>query len=303
MRAIAFSTFGPPEVRDTIDLPIPAPAEGEVVVRVKAAGVQSFDAKFRRGEFQGFVPATFPQRLGNEFSGVVHALGADISGWTVGDEVLGFTRNQAYAEYISVKASEITAKPDALSWRESGALTAGGQTAALALDALEVGPGDTLLLHAAAGGVGSMAGQLARLRGARVIGTASPSSHDYLRSMGVEPVTYGEGLVDRVRELAPDGVDAALDAVGGAANFASVELVRDLRRAGTIVDYSAAELGIRMLGGTRTADRLSWLASLVARGRLRVEISLAVELANAAEAHRAMDSGHTRGRIVLDIEE
>jgi enoyl reductase len=302
MKAVVFSSFGPPEVLELADIPEPTAGRGEVRVRVKAAGVQSFETKLRRGDMRGYVPVQFPQRLGNEFAGIVDQVGPGADGFAVGDEVLGFTVLQADAEAIVVPTATVTVKPSAVGWEEAGALTAAGQTAWLALEGLGIGGGDTLLVHAAAGGVGTMAVQLARLRGATVIGTASEGNHDYLRSLGVIPVTYGPGLTDRVRELAPNGVDAALDAVGGIANQTSVEVVADRRRVGTVVDYGAvSSLGIRMLGGERTAGILATLAGLVADGSLAVEISLSVPLERAAEAHRLIETGHTRGRAVLTI--
>lgn len=302
MRALSFSSYGGPEVLELIDLPEPQAGHSEVRVRVKAAGVQSFEAKLRRGDLDGYVPIKIPQTLGNEFAGVIDQVGRAVTGFSIGDEVLGFTTLDAAADAVSVGTNQITRKPVGMSWDVAGALSAAGQTAYLALRALEVGKGDTLLIHAAAGGVGTVATQLAKLWGATVIGTASERHHDYLRSLGAIPVTYGKGLVERVLALSPNGVDAALDAVGGESNLASVELVTDKRRAGTIVDYAAArELGVRMLSGERTATILAELAELVAAGSLRIHISMAVPIENAADAHRQIDSGHTIGRVVLMI--
>lgn len=302
MRALSFSSYGGPDVLELIDLPEPQAGHSEVRVRVKAAGVQSFEAKLRRGDLDGYVPIKIPQTLGNEFAGVIDQVGRAVTGFSIGDEVLGFTTLDAAADAVSVGTNQIIRKPVGMSWDVAGALSAAGQTAYLALRALEVGKGDTLLIHAAAGGVGTIATQLAKLWGATVIGTASERHHDYLRSLGAIPVTYGKGLVERVLALSPNGVDAALDAVGGESNLASVELVTDKRRAGTIVDYAAVrELGVRMLSGERTAAILAELAELVAAGSLRIHISMAVPIENAAEAHRQIDSGHTIGRVVLMI--
>ncbi|MBC2906283.1 NADP-dependent oxidoreductase [Streptomyces cupreus] len=298
--AIAFSEYGGPEVLSPLEIAEPVAGPGEVRVRVRAAGVNPVDVKLRRGDFAGMVPVTFPQRLGNEFAGVIDQVGADVSAFAEGDEVLGFTAMAAYAEVLTVPADSVTAKPDALPWEVAGALSAVGQTAANALRELKVGAGETLLVHAAAGGVGTVAVQLARRLGARVIGTASERNHDYLRSLGAEPVRYGAGLVERVRALAPGGVDVVLDAVGGEAVDASLELVADRARIGTTVDQKAAdEHGIVRLRGARSAELLAELAGLAAGGELVLPIAAAHPLTAAAEAHREVETGHVRGKVVL----
>jgi enoyl reductase len=303
MKALAFARYGGPDVLEVIDVPTPVAGPGQARVRVKAAGVQSFEAKLRRGDLDGYVPVSFPQRLGNEFTGVIDQVGGDVSGFSLGDEVLGFTTLDAAAEHVVVPPSQLAHKPPQLSWEAAGAMSAAGQTAYLALKGLGVAAGEIVLIHAAAGGVGTAATQLAVAWGAKVIGTASEHNHDYVRSLGATPVAYGPGLVERVRAIAPDGVDAALDAVGGEANEASIALVEDRSRAGTIVDYLAVRaLGIRMLGGERSAAILTELAELHTRGLLDVPISLAVPMEQAAEAHRQIDTGHSRGRVVLTID-
>jgi len=302
MKALAFSRYGRPEVLEIIDVPEPAVGPGQVRVRVKAAGVQSFEAKLRRGELHGYVPVTFPQRLGNELAGVIEAVGDGVTAVSVDDEVLGFTTLQAAAELVTIDATQVTHKPTEMGWEVAGALSAAGQTAYLALRSLEVGKDDVLLIHAAAGGVGTAATQLALAWGARVIGTASEANHEYLRSLGAIPVTYGQGLAERVRSIAPDGVDAALDAVGGEANDVSVAVVKNKARAGTIIDYEAGHrLGVRMLGGERSVKILAQLAEMHVRGQLEVPISLSVPMERAAEAHRQIGTGHTRGRVVLTV--
>lgn len=302
MKALAFSRYGGPDVLEIIDVPEPAVGAGQVRVRVKAAGVQSFEAKLRRGDLRGYVPVTFPQRLGNELAGVIDAVGEGVTALSVNDEVLGYTTLQADAELVTVEAAQVTRKPTEMGWEVAGALSASGQTAYLALRSLEVGKDDVVLIHAAAGGVGTAATQLALAWGAKVIGTASEVNHDYLRSLGAIPVTYGDGLAERVRLIAPDGVDAALDAVGGVANEASIAVVKDKSRAGTIVDYAAAHrLGIRLLGGERSVEILAELSNMHVSGKLQVPISLSVPMEHAAEAHRQIDTGHSRGRVVLTI--
>lgn len=300
--AIAFSAYGGPEVLSPLKIEEPVAGPGEVRVRVRAAGVNPVDVKLRRGDFAGVVPAAFPQRLGNEFAGVIDQVGADVTGFAAGDAVFGFTTMAAYAEVLTVPADSVTAKPDGVSWEVAGSLSAVGQTAFNALRELKVAPGETLLVHAAAGGVGTVAVQLARRLGARVVGTASERNHDYLRSLGAEPVVYGAGLVERVRALAPEGVDVVLDAVGGEAVDASLELVADRTRIGTIVDQKAAdEHGIIRLRGARSTEILAELAGLADGGDLVLPVASAHPLTAAAEAHREVETGHVRGKVVLTV--
>lgn len=284
--AVAFSEYGDPSVLRLVDLPECHPGPEQVRVRLRAAGVQPFDCAFRRGDLRGFLPATFPQVLGNDFAGVVDEVGAGVSAVQAGDEVLGFCTLNAHAELIVVDAADVVHRPAMLPWPVAGGLSASGQTALNALRDLAVRAGDTLLVHAAAGGVGTVAVQLARAWGATVIGTASPRNHPYLTSLGITPVAYGAGLVDRVRALAPHGVDVVLDCVGGDAVAASLQLGVDRARIGTIADYGAvAEHGVRRPGGERTAANLSELVDLLQGGHLELPVQAAIPLARAAEAH------------------
>lgn len=301
-RRVVFFAYGGPEVLRLIEEEPPEPGVGEIRVRVRAAGVNPVDCKIRSGAFAA--PGdTFPQSLGNEFAGVVDAVGPGVASPSVGDEVLGFTVAAAYADHVVVPAGHVTAKPAGLPWEVAGALSAVGQTAHHAVRELGVAPGETLLVHAAAGGVGTVAVQLARDLGARVIGTARPRNHGYLRELGAIPVAYGPGLAERVRAIAPEGVDAALDAVGGEAITVSLALVRDRRRIGTLVDDEAAKVhGIRRLRGARSAGTLAELAARCASGALRLPVTRRYPLAAAADAHREMETGHVRGKIVLTLE-
>ncbi|MFF3004578.1 NADP-dependent oxidoreductase [Kitasatospora sp. NPDC057940] len=300
MKAVTVTRSGGPEVLRVTEVPDPEPGPGEVRVRVFAAGVQPVDLAIREGFRPPGATAEPPFVLGNEFAGVVDRLGPDGSGWQVGDEVLGFRFLDSQAELVTVDAAQLVAKPAGLPWEQAGSLSASGQTAHLALTLLAVGPGDTVLVHGASGGVGTVAVQLARAWGATVIGTASERNHDYLRDLGAIPVAYGEGLVERVRAVAPQGVDAAFDAAGRGALAASVELVADRSRIGTVVDYAEAErLGARGLRGPRTAARLTELVRLWEAGGLRLEIAEALPLERAAEAHRLVGAGHVRGKVVL----
>jgi enoyl reductase len=301
-KAVVFSRYGDPDVLNVIDVPPARPGPGQVRVTVKAAGVQPFDSLFRSGAAHQWMPAVFPQRLGNEFAGVVDEVGSGGEEVSVGDEVFGWAMLTSYAEHVVVSTSDIVLKPDGLPWVNAGVLPASGQTAMTALDLLGVSAGDTVLIHAAAGGVGSFAVQIARAAGATVIGTASQRNHEYLRTLGAIPVAYGEGLADRVRAVTP-GVTAALDASGTVeALYASVELVADRQRTGTVAFQPAADaLGVRRLSTQRSADRLRRLADLHTRAQLTVEIQQTYPLDQAAQAHHAIDTGHVRGKLALTV--
>lgn len=299
-RAVVFTSHGGPDVLHAVGLPVPHPGPGQVRVCMRAAGVQPFDCAFRRGDLRGFLPATFPQTLGNDFAGVVDAVGDGVTDLAAGDHVVGYCTLTAHAELIVVDADQLVRRPATLPWEVAGGLSASGQTAYNALHDLGVRAGDTLLVHAAAGGVGTIAVQLAREWGVTVIGTASEPNHDYLRSLGTQPVAYGPGLVDRVRDLAPHGVDVALDCIGGQAVPVSLELIEDRNRIGTLADYAAVErYGVRRPGGDRSAQNLATLVGLHTAGRLHLPIQAAFPLARAADAHREVETGHVRGKVVL----
>ncbi|MER7768309.1 NADP-dependent oxidoreductase [Kitasatospora sp. NPDC096140] len=300
MKAVVVTESGGPEVLRVRVVPDPEPGPGEVRVRVYAAGVQPVDLAVREGFRPPGLTVEPPFVLGNEFAGVVDRLGPDSGDWRVGDEVLGFRLLDSHAELVTVAADQLVAKPAGMPWEQAGSLSASGQTAHTALTLLGVGPGDTVLVHGASGGVGTVAVQLARTWGATVVGTASERNHGYLRELGAIPVAYGEGLVERVRAVAPQGVTAAFDAAGRGALEASVELVADRDRIGTVVDFEGAgRLGVRPLRTKRTAARLAELVRLWEAGGLRLEIAEALPLEKAAEAHRLVGTGHVRGKVVL----
>lgn len=303
MKAAGFYSFGPPEVLQSIEVETPQAAAGEVRVRVKAAGVQPADLSVRSGWTPPGATIRLPQIPGNEFAGIVDQVGEDVASVSIGDEVVGFRMLGCYAEYVTVRADQIVAKPRNMPWEAAGVMSASGQTAHTALKELGVGSGDTVLIHAAAGGVGTIAVQLALAWGAKVIGTASERNHDYLRSLGAIPVSYGADMVEAIRALAPDGVDAALDAAGHDALRASVELVQDRGRIGTIVSFEIAEqLGVRLIRSQRSGARLAELVNLYDQGKLHVHIRKSFSLDHAADAHREVESGHGRGKVVLTID-
>ena len=312
VKAIALDEFGGPEVLTLRELPDPAVGPDYVLIRVRAAGVNPVDYKIRMGLLQGAFPHHMPLIPGWDVAGVVVAAGPAVTGLVAGDEVFGYVRkdhvqNGSYAELVAAHERMVARKPPALSFEEAGALPLAGLTALQALYAAHTAKDDVVLVHAAAGGVGHLAVQLARQLGAeRVIGTASERNHDFLRSLGAEPVTYGEGLVERVAELVGgDGkVDVALDFVptGGDALDASARLVREPARLVTIGDAAK----VRELGGCYVfvradAAQLEWLAQLAEAGSLRVEVQQAFPLAAAADAHRLLADGHVRGKLVLTV--
>ena len=311
-RAVVATAYGGPEVLAVVDVPAPAPGRGEVSVEVRAAATNPFDLKLYSGAL-GADPARLPIRLGSEAAGVVVAVGAGAAGPTgpvaVGDEVVVFPARGAYAERVVAPGSSVLAKPGALTFEESAGLMLAGTTAVHALTAVDVGVGDTVLVHGASGGVGSVVAQVAIARGARVVGMASPARHDDLRRLGVLPVPYGEGLAERVRALAPGGVDAAVDTVGtDEAVDVSVDLVADRRRVATIAAFArGAELGLSVLGSGPGADPGSALREaarvdllrLVVAGALRVRVARAFPLEQASDAHRMLSSGHAYGKVVL----
>lgn len=297
--------YGGPENLEVRENPLDEPGAGQVRVSVRAAGVNPADAKSYRNEGD---PARLPLPLGYEAAGVVAAVGPATSA-AVGDEVIVFRTRGAYATDLVVDESTLTPKPSSLGWPEAGGLMLAGATAVHTLEATGVTSGDTVLVHGGAGGVGLNAVQLARLRGARVIATAGERNHDLLRELGAEPVSYGEGLADRVRALAPDGIDVALDLVGtDEAMDVSLELVADRGRVATIANFERGPReGVRLLGGGPGADagdelRMAArpeLARLAGAGGLRVLVAATYPLTEAADAHRQIATGHTTGKILL----
>ncbi len=311
-RVVVATAFGGPEVLSVIEEPTGEPVPGEALLEVRAAGVNPADWKAVSGVF-GADPGMLPLRLGFEAAGVVTAVGTDAEGpagpVAVGDEVIGWRLRGAYASELVVPATTLVPKPAGMGWAEAAGLLLSGTTASHALTAVDAGRGDTVLVHGAAGGVGQMLVQLAVAQGARVIGTAGRSGAELVRRLGGEPVPYGDGLAERVRAMAPDGVTAAVDAVGtDEALDVSLELVADRRRIATIANFARApQAGVQLLGagpgadsGTqvREAARLR-LTSLVEEGRLEVVVARTYALENVAAAHRDGMGGHSHGKLVL----
>jgi len=309
-RIVVATAFGGPEVLSVVEEDVEAPGAGELRIAVRAAGINPVDWKRYSGTMGTDVE--LPMRLGFEAAGVVTEVGSEAVGpagpVAVGDEVIAFRIVGAYADELVVPASAVVPKPVGMSWEAAGGLMLAGATAVHALSATGVSAGETVLVHAAAGGVGLMAVQVAVARGARVIATASEGHHERLRELGAEPTTYGEGLADRVRALAPDGIDAAIDCIGtDEAVDVSLELVADRDRIASIAAFArGAEAGIRMLGGgpgadpgteLRDAARLQ-LTALVEQGRLTVD-ARPFGLDDVTDAHREGQAGHVTGKLVL----
>ncbi|MFI8963558.1 NADP-dependent oxidoreductase [Streptomyces sp. NPDC053493] len=303
MEAIVYEEFGGPEVlRHESGVEVPEPGAGEVRVKVAAVGVNPVDWKRRNGWVEEFYPTTFPAVPGLEFAGTVDALGEGVTELAVGDEVFGWTKTGSYAEYAI--AGVVAAKPAGLSWERAASIPVAGETAQRVLDLLGVRAGETLLLHGAAGAVGAVAAQLAVAAGVTVIGTASERNHAFLRELGVTPVTYGEGLGDRVRAAAPQGVDAVFDAAGRDTLPVSIELLGgDTSRVVTIAAPDAADHGVVFSGVTvepAAARRgLEEHARLAVEGRLRLDIAETLPLKEAARAQELSEAGHVRGKLVL----
>jgi NADPH:quinone reductase-like Zn-dependent oxidoreductase len=300
MKAVTFTEYGGPEVLRVSDVDEPHPGPGQIRVAVRAAAVNPIDWKARSGALREVMPLRFPVVDGREAAGVVDEVGPEVSGVAPGDEVFGFTVGGAAAEHAVLDAW--ARKPAGLSWEEGAALPVAVETSVRVFTVLGgVREGQTLVINGAAGGVGVAAVQLARVRGARVIGTAGEANHEFLRSLGAEPTTYGEGLVERVRALAPDGVDLAFDTAGKGAVPDLITLTGDPARVATIADFGAAALGVKVTGGGdfRAVEALDEAAGLIEARRFRMPVAQTFTFAQAADAHRTSQDGHVRGKLVL----
>ncbi|MBR7830540.1 NADP-dependent oxidoreductase [Actinospica sp. MGRD01-02] len=306
MKAVIFDDFGGPEVLRVAEVDPPAPGPRQVRVRVHAAGVNPIDYKIRRGLMRPGLPAKLPAIPGSEAAGVVEEVGAEVTHVRLGDEVFGWTRGGGYCEQAILTTCAV--KPAEVSWVDAVSLPVAGETATRVLRLLELKAGETLLVHGAAGAVGTLAVQLGTALGARVIGTAGSSNQEYVASLGGVPTLYGEGLVGRVRALAPEGVDAVFDIAGRGALPDSIELRGGTTdRIITIADYQGSEtLGVRFTGGgsesAASAELLEDLAARVARGELKTTVTATFPLEEAAEAQRLNEAGHGRGKIVITVD-
>src|ERR1700742_3279358 len=308
MKAVRFDQYGPVEVLDVRDVPVPEPGPGEVLVRVKAAGINPGEAKIRDGLLHAVWPATFPSGQDTDFDGVVDKLGPDVTTAAIGEGVIGWVDTRSsQAEYVVAEAANLARKPASLPWEGAGAIPVAGFTAWAMVRAVDVKPGDTVVVTSAAGGVGSIALQLATRKGATLIGLAGPSNHDWLTRHGVIPVAYGNDAAERVRNAVPAGsaVDAFLDTYGGDyVELALNDLKVSPERIDTIVRFdAAAKYGVKVEGNAAgaSAATLSELGTLAASKELEIPLARTYPLDDVRAAYTQLAKGHVRGKIVLIV--
>jgi NADPH:quinone reductase-like Zn-dependent oxidoreductase len=302
-QAVRFDEYGGIDVLYLADVPRPAPGPDQVLIQVKAAGINPGEATIRSGALHERWPATFPSGQGSDLAGVVAEIGANVTGIEIGDEVIGFVDTRSsQADYVLVAADAVTPRPSEVSWEEGGALFVAGTTAYAAVRAVGLNAGDTVVVSGAAGGVGSLAVQLAKLAGATVIGLASEPNHEWLADHGVLGLAYGPAVADRIRAAAGGQIDAFIDTFG--ANY--VELALELgvapTRIDTIANFTAVtKYGVRGDGNAAAADAgvLAELAGLIGTDQLELPIAASYPLAQVRAAYAELEQRHTRGKIVL----
>jgi NADPH:quinone reductase-like Zn-dependent oxidoreductase len=303
MRAVRFDEYGDVDVLDVREVDDPVAGPDEVLVAVKAAAINPGEISIREGRLDDRWPATFPSGEGSDFAGVVRALGEGANGFAVGDEVLGWTEQRAsQAELVVVPTDQLTAKPASVPWEVAGSLFVVGMAALASVEAVKPQAGETVVVSAAAGGVGSVAVQLARNTGATVIGLAGQRNHDWLRAHDIIPVTYGDGQLERIREASGGKVDAFIDTFGDGYVELAIELGVSPDRINTIIDHETAQRVGAHAEGTHaiaSAPRLAELAELVAEGRLEIPIANTYPLVQVRAAFTELADRHTHGKIVL----
>lgn len=303
-RAVRFTNYGGLEVLQVVEVDRPKPGPGGVLVRVKAAGINPGEAMIRKGLFAERWPATFPSGQGSDLAGIVEEAGPGVKNVAVGDEVIGFTNDRAsQAEFVLVESGNLVPRPKSVSWEQAGALFVAGTTAYAAVRSVGLSAGDTVVVSGAAGGVGSIAVQLARNAEAKVIGLASDANRQWLTDHGVVPVNYGDGVEDRIRAASGGKVDAFIDTFGGGYVDLAIRLGVAPNRIDTIIDFAAAaKYGVKTEGSYEAANAgvLGELAGLIAAGRLDIPIAKVYPLAQVREAYRELEQRHTRGKIVLE---
>ncbi|MEU3459573.1 NADP-dependent oxidoreductase [Streptomyces sp. NPDC006733] len=303
MKAVRFHEYGGIDVLRVEEVERPVPGPGQVLVEVRAAGIQPGEVMIREGARHGRWPAIFPSGQGSDLAGVVVETGPQVRGFAVGDEVVGYTHSRAsHAQFVVVEDVALTSRPEGLSWDVAGSLYVAGTTAYATVFAVDPGPDDTVVVSGAAGGVGSLAVQLARRRGATVIGLASERNHGWLKDRDIVPVAYGEGVAARIQEASGGRVDAFIDTFGDGYVELAVELGVRPERMNTIRDWqAAAKVGARTYGEGAAASAvvLGELARLAARGELEVPIARTYPLERVQDAYRDLEQGHTHGKIVL----
>jgi NADPH:quinone reductase-like Zn-dependent oxidoreductase len=302
-KAVRFNQYGEIDVLQVVDVERPVPGPGQVLVNVKAAGINPGEASIRKGLLHQRWPATFPSGQGSDLAGVVVAVGEGVQAFAVGDEVIGFTHNRAsHAEFVVVEAGDLIHRPSNVSWEVAGSLFVAGTTAYAAIRAVSLQRGDTLAVSGAAGGVGSIAVQLAVREGVKVIGLASPAHHQWLSEHHVIPVAYGEGVEERLRAASDNHLDAFIDTFG--ANYVELALKLGVRpeRIDTIINFEAvAKYGVKAEGNAQGASAavMAELARLIDQGELEIPIARVYPLADVRKAYHELEQRHTRGKIVL----
>jgi NADPH:quinone reductase-like Zn-dependent oxidoreductase len=303
MRAVRFDKYGDRDVLYLAEVEVPAPAPGEALVQVRAAGINPGEAAIRSGALDAIFPATFPSGEGSDLAGVVTATGEGVTEFGVGAEVLGWSwRRSSHADFVTVPVTQLITKPAGLSWHAAGALYVVGCTAYACVRAVDAGPRDTVAVSAAAGGVGSIVVQLLRIKGSSVVGIASEGNHDWLRGHGVIPVAYGSDMEARLRAAAANGIDAFIDLFGPEYVELAAELGVAPGRINTIIARDKAkELGAKTAGSgdASTTEVLAEIAALVASGQVELPIAATYPLERVADAYAELERRHTRGKIVL----
>ncbi len=305
MKAMTYEKYGDSGVLSLTDQPVPKAGPGEVLVRVRYAAVNPVDWKVMAGGLDAMMETVFPVIPGWDVSGVVERVGVDVPEFAAGDEVFSYARKDfvhggTFAEFVTVPVRALAAKPSSLSWGEAAGVPLAGLTAYQTLTRLDTGGGDTVLIHGAAGGVGTFGVQIARALGARVVATASEANHDRLRELGAEPVSYGDGVIDRVRALAPDGVDVVVDYVGGVLDTTRAVL-REGGRHASIADPDVTDAGGQWIWARPDAAGLRALTDLADRGKLRVPVAETFPLARLADAFELSRTGHVHGKILIHV--
>ena len=303
MKAVRFDKYGGLDVLEVREVDDPLAGPEQVLVAIKAAGLNPGEVAIREGYLDARFPATFPSGEGTDLAGVVQAVGEGVGAFAAGNEVLGWTEERAsHAQLVVVPADQLTAKPTAVPWEVAGSLFVVAFAADASVQAVAPQAGETVVVSAAAGGVGSVAVQLARATGATVIGLAGEHNHDWLRNHDVVPVTYGDGQAERIREASGGTVDAFIDTFGGGYVDLAIELGVSPDRINTIADFEAVErLGVHGQGthAIATAERLAELAGMVADGSLEIPIARTFPLEQVRDAYRELEQRHTHGKIVL----
>jgi NADPH:quinone reductase-like Zn-dependent oxidoreductase len=303
-QAVRYDEYGGIDVLYVAEVNRPAPGPGEVLVRVKAAGINPGEASIREGVYADVWPSTFSSGQGSDLAGVVEEVGEGIDGFAAGDEVIGFVNTRSsHAELVVVGAEDLTPRPPGVSWEEAGGLFVVGTTAYAAIRAVSLGEGDTVVVSGAAGGVGSVTVQLATNAGATVIGLTSEANHGWLADHGVIPVAYGDGVADRVRDASGGKVDAFIDTFGSGYVELALELGVGPERINTIIDFGAVEEhGVKAAGNQDAASAgvMAELAAKISEGALEIPIARVYPLSEVREAYRDLEQPHTRGKIVLE---